>query len=89
MTGRTSNQVPGQQNSYPDSRHCHDPANVITIRSRTEALIRVARTPIRYYLDKEEWSQELALEQEAIMEENMAAWESVLEDYDVLLNVDD
>jgi hypothetical protein len=48
----------------------------------------MARTLVSYYLDKEEWSQELALEQEAIRDKNMAAWESLMGDYDSLVSMD-
>jgi hypothetical protein len=85
MTGRTGSEVPNWQKPYLSNQCCH---NIIAIRSRTEALTWTARTLVSYYLDEEEWSQEVNLEQEAVMEENMAAWESVLDDYDGLLNVD-
>jgi hypothetical protein len=76
---------PGQTMEHRQTCFIHSPSLVCCGRPSPG----IVRTLIRYYSDKEEWDQEIALEQEVLMEENMAAWESVLDDYDGLLNADD
>jgi hypothetical protein len=51
--------------------------------------IRIARTPIRYYSDEEDLDMKWVLEHKAHMEENMAAWESFMDEYDGLVSMDD
>jgi hypothetical protein len=51
--------------------------------------VTITGTPVSYYLDEEEWTQELNLEQETLMEANWTAWESVMDDYDSLLETDE
>jgi hypothetical protein len=89
MTSYVSNKVPDWQPAK-DKHRCHcSLVNKVTDRRTSEVAIRIARTLIRYYSDKEDLNRKWVLEHEACMKENMAAWESLMDDYDGLVSMDD
>jgi hypothetical protein len=88
MTGTTGSKVPNWQTQIPNNQHSLELANKLTNRSIPEVARCIARTPVSYYLDEEELDQQWALELVEIMEENMAAWKNLMDNYHGLLSMD-